>query len=72
MVTLSGPSHAEEVIRGHPTTLVAASSDVQTAEIIQNFCTCNTTAVSERAVVDGIDGRTLVINEAKLKRIETP
>ena len=37
VVTLSGPSHAEEVIRSHPTTLVAASSDVQTAEIIQNL-----------------------------------
>ena len=36
VVTLSGPSHAEEVISGHPTTLVAASNDVQTAEIIQN------------------------------------
>ena len=37
VVTLSGPSHAEEVIRGHPTTLVAASRDVQSAEIIQNL-----------------------------------
>ena len=37
VVTLSGPSHAEEVISGHPTTLVAASKDVQTAEIIQNL-----------------------------------
>ena len=37
LVTLSGPSHAEEVISGHPTTLVAASNDVQSAEIIQNL-----------------------------------
>ena len=37
VVTLSGPSHAEEVINGHPTTLVAASKDVQSAEIIQNL-----------------------------------
>ena len=37
VVTLSGPSHAEEVISGHPTTLVAASNDVQSAEIIQNL-----------------------------------
>ena len=35
VVTLSGPSHAEEVINGHPTTLVAASNDIQSAEIIQ-------------------------------------
>ena len=37
VVTLSGPSHAEEVIIGHPTTLVAASNDIQSAEIIQNL-----------------------------------
>ena len=37
VVTLSGPSHAEEVISGHPTTLVAASNNVQSAEIIQNL-----------------------------------
>jgi len=34
---LSGPSHAEEVIRGHPTALVAASKDVESAERIQNL-----------------------------------
>ena len=37
LVTLSGPSHAEEVISGHPTTLVAASKDVKSAKIIQNL-----------------------------------
>ena len=37
VVTLSGPSHAEEVIRKHPTTLVAASRDVDSAKIIQNL-----------------------------------
>ena len=37
VVTLSGPSHAEEVINGHPTTLVTASNDIQSAEIIQNL-----------------------------------
>ena len=37
VVTLSGPSHAEEVIRGHPTTLVAASNNVRSAEKIQNL-----------------------------------
>jgi len=36
-VTLSGPSHAEEVVLGHPTTLVAASSDQESAEKIQNL-----------------------------------
>ncbi|MBR0598851.1 NAD(P)H-dependent glycerol-3-phosphate dehydrogenase [Sinanaerobacter chloroacetimidivorans] len=35
-VVLSGPSHAEEVGRGLPTTLVAASIDVALAEYIQD------------------------------------
>lgn len=33
---LSGPSHAEEVGRGIPTTVVAAAKDRETAEFIQN------------------------------------
>ena len=35
VVTLSGPSHAEEVINGHPTTLVAASSQEKKAKDVQ-------------------------------------
>jgi len=35
VVTLSGPSHAEEVIQGQPTTLVAASSNFDAAKYIQ-------------------------------------
>ncbi len=34
---LSGPSHAEEVGRGIPTTVVAAAKDRETAEYIQNI-----------------------------------
>jgi len=37
IVTLSGPSHAEEVIQKHPTTLVAASSDFDSAQKVQNL-----------------------------------
>ncbi|MFL2983210.1 MAG: NAD(P)H-dependent glycerol-3-phosphate dehydrogenase [Candidatus Neomarinimicrobiota bacterium] len=37
VVTLSGPSHAEEVIRKHPTALVAASHDVDSAKEIQSL-----------------------------------
>ncbi len=33
---LSGPSHAEEVSRGIPTTVVVGSRDIKTAELIQN------------------------------------
>ena len=37
IVALSGPSHAEEVILGHPTTLVSASESQESAEIIQKL-----------------------------------
>ena len=37
IVTLFGPSHAEEVIRRHPTTLVAVSHDVNSAKKIQSI-----------------------------------
>ena len=35
-VMLSGPSHAEEVSRGLPTTIVAASKDIEAAELVQD------------------------------------
>ena len=35
IVTISGPSHAEEVSRNVPTTVVAASSDLATARLVQ-------------------------------------
>lgn len=37
VVVLSGPSHAEEIARGIPTTLVAASSSRESAEFIQDL-----------------------------------
>lgn len=42
IVALSGPSHAEEVILGHPTTLVSASEDQESAGIIQKIFSNNT------------------------------
>ncbi len=36
IATLSGPSHAEEVSRRIPTTVVAASADINTARIVQS------------------------------------
>jgi len=36
-VVLSGPSHAEEVIKKHPTALVAASKNLDSAKIIQEL-----------------------------------
>jgi glycerol-3-phosphate dehydrogenase (NAD(P)+) len=37
-VTVTGPSHAEEVARGIPTTVVAASSDADRARAVQVLC----------------------------------
>lgn len=37
IVTLSGPSHAEEVARQVPTTLVAASSSLEAAHLVQHI-----------------------------------
>ena len=37
IATLSGPSHAEEVSLGIPTTVVAASTDPQTARLVQTI-----------------------------------
>lgn len=36
IVVLSGPSHAEEVARGIPTTIVAASKNIKAAEYVQD------------------------------------
>lgn len=40
VAVLSGPSHAEEVSRGLPTTCVAGAVDQKTAEYIQNIFMC--------------------------------
>ncbi len=39
LVALSGPSHAEEVARGVPTTIVSASADIAAAEEVQEMLT---------------------------------
>ncbi|MBO7152066.1 MAG: NAD(P)-dependent glycerol-3-phosphate dehydrogenase [Clostridia bacterium] len=35
LVALSGPTHAEEVIKDLPTTIISASADIHTAEVVQ-------------------------------------
>ena len=40
-VTLSGPSHAEEVVSNMPTAVVAASQNVETSEIVQALFSTN-------------------------------
>ena len=39
IVVLSGPTHAEEVSRGIPTTIVAASADIEDAKTVQKIWT---------------------------------
>ena len=42
VAVMCGPSHAEEVGRGLPTTIVVGSEDIKTAEFIQNIFMCET------------------------------
>lgn len=42
IVVLSGPSHAEEVARKEPTSLVAASKNIKAAEYVQEALMCET------------------------------
>ena len=37
IVALSGPTHAEEVVKDLPTTIVSASKDIKSAEYVQNI-----------------------------------
>lgn len=55
VAVLSGPSHAEEVGRGIPTTCVAGAKDRKTAEYIQNIFMCNVFRVYTSPDVMGIE-----------------
>lgn len=52
---LSGPSHAEEVGKGLPTTLVAASKDIKIAEFVQNLFMSESLRVYTNSDVTGIE-----------------
>jgi glycerol-3-phosphate dehydrogenase (NAD(P)+) len=54
-VVLSGPSHAEEVSRGMPTTLVAASDNILIAERIQDLFMSNRLRVYTNPDVIGVE-----------------
>ncbi len=54
-VVLSGPSHAEEVSRGVPTTIVAASSNIETAKKVQNLFMTSTFRVYSHTDVVGVE-----------------
>lgn len=55
VVVLSGPSHAEEVARGIPTTVVAASEDETSARLVQNVWSGKTFRVYTSTDVVGVE-----------------
>jgi glycerol-3-phosphate dehydrogenase (NAD(P)+) len=54
-VVVSGPSHAEEVCKGMPTTLVAASEDRAAAELIQDLFISDVLRVYTNDDVTGVE-----------------
>ncbi|MEI8216249.1 MAG: NAD(P)H-dependent glycerol-3-phosphate dehydrogenase [Eubacteriales bacterium] len=54
-VALSGPSHAEEVSRGMPTTLVSASEDILLAQRIQDIFMSNRLRIYTNPDVIGVE-----------------
>ena len=55
VVALSGPSHAEEVARGVPTSLVSASRDLAAAELVQDLLFTPTLRVYTHDDVVGVE-----------------
>ncbi len=55
IVILSGPSHAEEIARGVPTTIVAASNDRESAEYIQDTLSNKTLRIYVSDDVVGVE-----------------
>jgi len=55
IVALTGPSHAEEVIKGIPTAVVAASCDEKAAETVQNIFSTETFRVYTSTDVIGVE-----------------
>ena len=54
-VVLSGPSHAEEVGRGMPTTVVVASTDIKLAEYVQDIFMTDSFRVYTSSDVIGVE-----------------
>jgi len=55
VVSVYGPSHAEEVIKNIPTSLVAASDDIQSAKIIQGVLSSQNMRVYTNKDVIGVE-----------------
>ena len=55
LVALSGPTHAEEVVRDLPTTIVSASDDAAAAELVQKIFTTECMRVYTNDDVKGVE-----------------
>lgn len=55
IVTLYGPSHAEEVLAGIPTALVSASSSIQSAKMVQEIFSSDTLRVYTNTDIVGVE-----------------
>ena len=55
IVSLYGPSHAEEVIKGDPTALVSASSDKSSAEYVQTIFSSDTLRIYTNNDIKGVE-----------------
>ncbi len=55
IVTLSGPSHAEEVALGHPTSLVAASDNLETSKEVQKLFSSNSLRIYTNNDIIGVE-----------------
>jgi glycerol-3-phosphate dehydrogenase (NAD(P)+) len=55
IVSLYGPSHAEEVIANHPTTLVSASTSNKTASDVQNIFSSDSLRVYRNHDIRGVE-----------------
>lgn len=55
LVVLSGPSHAEEVARNVPTSLVAASKSLAAAQVVQNILSSESLRVYTSSDVTGVE-----------------
>ena len=55
IVSLYGPSHAEEVIKGNPTAMVSASSDKSSAKYVQTIFSSDTLRVYTNNDIKGVE-----------------
>ena len=55
VVALGGPCHAEELARGHPTSVVAASDDLAQAERVRDAFSSETLRVYSNADLEGVE-----------------